>query len=77
MQARLKFRIFHADEQKYAFDAEGAGALLDRLVPGAHAYGWFGDDREYVLGVKAQIELFNVIAGTTTLSGAAGDGERR
>jgi hypothetical protein len=63
MQSPLKFRIFHADEPKYAFDAEGP-AVLGRLVPGADEYGRFGNDREYILGVKAQIELFNVIAGT-------------
>jgi hypothetical protein len=60
----LKFRIFHVDEPKYALDVEGAGALLDRLVPEVGVYERYGSDRDYVLGVRALIELFNVIAGT-------------
>jgi hypothetical protein len=59
----LKFRIFHVDEPKYAFDAEGA-EVLGRLVPGAAMYQWWGNDSEYILGVRALVELFNVIAGT-------------
>jgi hypothetical protein len=59
----LKFRIFHVDEPKYAFDTEGA-AVLGRLVPGADMYARCGDDLEYILGVRALVELFNVIAGT-------------
>jgi hypothetical protein len=59
----LKFRIFHVNEPKYAFDTEG-DAVLNRLVPGMHVYGGWGNNLEYVLGVRALIELFNVIAGT-------------
>ncbi|QIG94586.1 MULTISPECIES: hypothetical protein [unclassified Bradyrhizobium] len=63
MWSPLKFRIFHVDEPKYAFDTEGT-PVLDRLVPGAGMYGRWGSDLDYVLGVRALIELFNAIAGT-------------
>jgi hypothetical protein len=58
-----KFRIFHVDEPKYAFETEGADAF-GRLVAGAHLYRGWGSDLEYLLGIRALIELFNVIAGT-------------
>lgn len=63
MWSPLKFRIFHVREPKYAFETEGA-AVLDRLVPGAYLYERWGSDLEYVLGIRALIELFNVVAGT-------------
>jgi len=63
MWSPLKFRMFHVDEPKYALDVEGA-AVLNRLVPGAAAYTHCSNDREYILGVRALVELFNVIAGT-------------
>lgn len=64
MWSPLKFRIFHVDEPKYALDVEGVTALLDRLVPGMYIYQGCSSDRDYVLSVRAQIELFNIIAGT-------------
>jgi hypothetical protein len=64
MWSPLKFRIFHVDEPKFALDVEGAGALLDRLVPQAGTYQRCSNDRDYILGVRALVELFNVIAGT-------------
>lgn len=63
MWSPLKFRIVHAREPKYAFETEGA-PVLGRLVPGADLYARWGSDLEYVLGIRALIELFNVIAGT-------------
>jgi len=63
LRSPLKFRIFHVDEPNYAFETEGAH-VLGRLVPGADLYGRWGDDLEYILGVRALVELFNVIAGT-------------
>jgi hypothetical protein len=63
MWSPLKFRIFHVREPKYAFETEG-DAVLDRLVPGVHLYRRWGSDLEYLLGVRALIELFNAIAGT-------------
>lgn len=41
MWSPLKFRIFHGDEPKHAFETEGA-AVLGRLVPGAHIYERWG-----------------------------------
>jgi hypothetical protein len=64
MWSPLKFRIFHVDEPKFALDVEGAVGLLDRLVPGVQTYEGCSNDREYVLGVRALVELFNVVAGT-------------
>jgi len=59
----LKFRIFHGDEPKFAFETEGA-AVLGRLVSGADIYAGWRNDLDYILGVRALVELFNVIAGT-------------
>ena len=59
----LTFHIFHTDEPKYLLETEG-NVVLNRLVPGAYMYGGPGNDLEYILGVSALIELFNVIAGT-------------
>lgn len=59
----LKFRIFHGNEPKYAFETEGA-SVLGRLVAGANIYAGWDTDRQYILGIRALIELFNVIAGT-------------
>lgn len=63
MWSPLKFRIVHVREPKYAFETEGA-AVLGRLVPGADLYARWGSDLEYVLGIRALVELFNVLAGT-------------
>lgn len=57
----LKFRIFHADDPKYAFDIDGA-TVLDRLVPGVAIYEGCADPSEYVLGIRTFIALFDVIA---------------
>ena len=59
----VKFQIFHVNEPKYALDIEG-DSRTGRLVSGMYTYGGGGSDLEYVLGVRALIELFNVIAGT-------------
>jgi hypothetical protein len=63
MWSPLKFRFFHTVEPKYAFETEGA-AVLGRLVPGAQMYRPWGSDAGYILGVRALLELFNVIAGS-------------
>lgn len=64
MWSPLKFRIFHVNEPKYALDVEGVTTLLDRLVPGMYIYQGCSSDRDYVLSVRAQVELFNVIAAS-------------
>jgi hypothetical protein len=60
---RLIFRIFCSDDPGYAFDMLGAG-VLDRLVPGVGQYFPSTSVSEYILGVKAHIELFNLIASS-------------
>ena len=60
---QLMFRIFHVNDPKYAFDINGP-AVLDRLVPGVDQYFPGQNASEYILGVKAYIELFNIIAAS-------------
>ncbi|MBR1123026.1 hypothetical protein JQ628_15980 [Bradyrhizobium lablabi] len=60
---RLKFHIHHVDEPKFALDVEGPH-VLERFVPGAASYDYCSSDRDYVLGLRALIELFDVIAAT-------------
>jgi len=59
----LIFRIFHVDDPKYAFTIEHAD-VFDRLVPGVVEYARCGNASEYVLGIRALIELFYVISGS-------------
>jgi hypothetical protein len=63
IKSRLMFRIFHVDDAKYTFDIDGP-AVLDRLVPGVAQYFPGKHASEYVLGIKAYIELFNIIAAS-------------
>ena len=62
----LLFRIFHVDDPKYVFSIMHAAvsAVFDRLVPGCDVYAHCRDASDYVLGIRAYIELFNVIAGS-------------
>jgi len=57
------FQIFHADDPKFAFDINGP-PILDRLVPGVAQYFPGTSADEYILGVKAYIELFNIVASS-------------
>jgi len=59
----LLFRIFHMDDPKYVFEMAGA-AVLHRLIPGFVVYGRCNDASDYVLGIRAHVELFDVIAGS-------------
>lgn len=59
----LAFRIFHVNDPKYLFEMVGA-VVLNRLVPGFVVYGRCNDASDYVLGIRAHIELFDVIAGS-------------
>jgi hypothetical protein len=59
----LIFRIFHADDLKFAFEL-GGSEPFDQLVYGSRLYGGGGDDSDFVLGVRANIELFDVIAAS-------------
>jgi hypothetical protein len=65
----LIFRIFHKDDRKFAFHTEGA-SVLNRLVPGVDDYARCGKASDYVLGIKALIELFDVIARSFDQSSA-------
>ena len=59
--APLVFRIFHTDDPKFAFEMEG-NEPFDELVYGSRLYGGAGDASDYVLGIRAYVELFDVIA---------------
>jgi hypothetical protein len=61
-QMPLIFRIFHADDLKFAFEL-GGNEPFDQLVYGSRLYGG-GDASDFVLGVRANIELFDVIAAS-------------
>jgi hypothetical protein len=62
----LIFRIFHVDDPKYVFSIMHAAvsAVFNRLVPGFDVYAHCRDASDYVLAIRAYIELFNVIAGS-------------
>ncbi len=62
-QMPLIFRIFHADDPKFAFEL-GGNEPFDQLVYGSRLYGGGGDASDFVLGVRANIELFDVIAAS-------------
>jgi hypothetical protein len=66
-QMPLMFRIFHADDPKFAFELRG-DEPFDQLVYGSRVYGGGGDSSEFVLGVRANIELFDVIAASFVAS---------
>jgi hypothetical protein len=59
----LLFRIFHVDDPKYVFFIPLV-AVFDRLVPGSDIFAHCRDASDYVLGIRAYVELFNVIAGS-------------
>jgi hypothetical protein len=60
-QPPLTFRIFHGDDPKYVFSITHAD-VFDRLVAGCVEYSRCRDASDYVLGIRAYIELFDVIA---------------
>lgn len=62
-QMPLIFRIFHADDPNFAFEL-GGNEPFDQLVYGSRLYGGGGDASGFVLGVRANIELFDVIAAS-------------
>lgn len=62
-QMPLMFRIFHADDPPFAFELSG-NETLEQLVYGCRLYGGGGDAKAFVLGVRANIELFDVIAAS-------------
>jgi len=60
-QMPLMFRIFHADDPTFAFEL-GGNEPFDQLVYGSRLYGGGGEAIAFVLGIRANIELFDVIA---------------
>jgi hypothetical protein len=60
----LLFLIFHVDDPKYVFSIMHAAVsvVFDRLLPGFDVYAHCRDASDYVLGIRAYIELFDVIA---------------
>lgn len=62
-QMPLIFRILHAEDPKFLFELSG-NEPFDRLVYGSRLYGGGGDASDFVLGVRANIELFDVIAAS-------------
>jgi hypothetical protein len=62
-QMPLIFRIFHADDPTFAFEL-GGNEPFDQLVYGSRLYGGGGGASNFVLGVRANIELFDVIAAS-------------
>lgn len=60
-QMPLMFRIFHADDPGFAFEL-GGNEPFDQLIYGSRLYGGGGDASQFVLGIRANIELFDVIA---------------
>ena len=60
----LSFRIFHVDDPKYVFAMMHAAVsvVFDRLLPGSDIYAHCRDAGDYVLGIRAFVELFDAIA---------------
>ena len=59
----LVFRIFHEDDPEYVFEMEGNEAF-NRIIYGSRSYSAYVDPDECILGIRAYIELFDVIAGS-------------
>jgi hypothetical protein len=58
----LIFRIHHPDDMKLVFEIKGSG-VFQNLVPGSFLYRHGRVASEWVLGIKAYLELFSIIAG--------------
>lgn len=59
----LIFRIFHEDDPEFAFEMTG-NAPFERLVYGSWLYSACATPSDHVLGIRAYIELFDVIAAS-------------
>jgi hypothetical protein len=57
----LTFRIYHSDDTKLVFDIRG-DTIFQRLIPGSFLYRHGRSAGEWVLGIKAYADLFDVIA---------------
>lgn len=59
----LMFRIHHSDDTKLAFEING-DVVFQHLIPGSFLYRHGRAASDWVLGIKAYLELFDVIAGS-------------
>ena len=59
----LTFRIYHSDDTKLVFDIRG-DAIFQHLIPGSFLYRHGQAASEWVLGIKAYVDLFDVIANS-------------
>jgi hypothetical protein len=62
-QMPLMFRISHADDPAFVFEL-GGNEPFNQFVDGSRLYGGEGDASGFVLGIRANIELFDVIAAS-------------
>lgn len=63
----LIFRIFHEDDQEFAFEMTG-NAPFEQLIYGSWLYSACTTPNDHVLGIRAYIELFDVIAESFGIS---------
>lgn len=59
----LVFRIFHEGDRECIFQM-GGNEAFDRLIYGSRLYWAYADPDECVLGIRAYVELFDVIAAS-------------
>ena len=59
----LVFRIFHEDDPEFAFEMTNR-APFEQLIYGSWLYSACATPSDYVLGIRADIELFDVIAAS-------------
>lgn len=57
----LKYQIYHSDDKKVVFDITG-DAVFQHMIPGSFLYRHGRSPSEWVLGIRAYLELFDVIA---------------
>lgn len=67
----LVFRIFHEDDPEFAFEMTNR-APFEHLIYGSWLYSACDTPREYVLEIRAYIELFDVIAASFGNAGKPG-----
>jgi hypothetical protein len=59
----LVFRIFHEGDPECVFEV-GGNSPFDRIIYGSRLYSAYADPDDCVLGIRAQIELFDVVAAS-------------
>lgn len=65
------FRIFYPDDQEFGIPMIGGGPFND-FVPGSSGYGAASSPEAKVLGIRASIELFDVIASSLETANSKG-----